>query len=522
MHGGFMKKTLPPQPSLEQLKKQAKDLLRSYKVQHPAALARIREHLPELRGKPDPEISSAKFALHDAQSVVAREYGFESWLRLKEEVEKQQEAARRSAVDQFHNSVRRGAVDELQKLFQEHPFLKEKLDAPLFAFGSPAIRVAVEQKNRPLIDFLLGAGANINQRSKWDPGSFGVLDNVDEELGQYLMEKGARLDVHSAAGLGKEAELRRFLDNDPSLVNKRGGDGGTPLHFAKNLAIAELLLQRGADVAIRDLDHGSTAAMWQVQNKAVLYRLIQAGSPVDIFMACVHGDLELAQRALKEDPDCPNSVIGSGKFAHDTGGNIYNWKIGFSGRPLAIAASHKHAQLVALLARDSEPKDIFIQACGSGDLALAKATLNDHPDLFKTLTQQDLRAFPDAVWFANIKAVDAFLSFGFPTTGRGQDNGTPLHLAAWTGQPDLVREFIRRGADVEDTGDIHGSPPLGWACHGQLHCGIKGRDYIAVVKALLEAGANPGASANKYGETLLDWATPEIAAELKRPRGARP
>ena len=82
---------------------------------------------------------------------------------------------------------------------------------------------------------------------------------------------------------------------------------------------------------------GSTAAMWQVRNRDVLYRLIGAGSPIDIYMACVHGDLDLAKRALQEDPDCLSAYVahdrGDGKFAPDTGGNHYNWTIGHAARP---------------------------------------------------------------------------------------------------------------------------------------------------------------------------------------------
>lgn len=516
-----MKKELPAQPSLEQLRKQAKDLLKTLPLKNPGTLARIRESLPELQGKSDGQILAAGLRLHDAQSVIAREYGFDSWPKLKEEVEKRAAARLQPLIDQFRNLVRRGAADELRDLLRENPSLKAKLDAPLFAFGSPAIRIAADQKNRGLVEVLLAAGADINKRSEWAPGSFGVLDNADEEFGRYLLEKGATLDVHSAAGLGREEELRRMLDQDPALVNQRGGDGGTPMHFAKNLAVAGLLLERGADIAMRDLDHGSTAAMWQVQNREVLYRLIGAGSPIDIFMACVHGDIDLAKRALAEDPECLSSVIGTGKFTQHTGGNIYNWKISFGGRPIAVAAFHRHHELVEFLSAQAEPKDVFINACSEADAAGARAVLEEHPGILSTLNEQDLRALADAVWFGRKESVKVFVECGFPLTGRGQDNGTLLHLAAWSGQPDMVRELIRLGADLEDRGDIHGSTPLGWACHGALNCGTPNRDHLGAVKALLEAGARPDALANKYGEILLDWATPEIAEEIKR-HGRRP
>src|SRR5260370_24533478 len=70
-----MNRWLPEQPNLEQLKKQAKDLLRAIRANSPEALKRI--------GAADLKT----FALHSAQRVIAKENGFESWEALKREVE---------------------------------------------------------------------------------------------------------------------------------------------------------------------------------------------------------------------------------------------------------------------------------------------------------------------------------------------------------------------------------------------------------------------------------------------------
>ncbi len=82
-----MDKSLPARPSLEQLKKLAKDLVKAHAEKQSAALLRIREHLPELAGKSDDEIARYPFALHDAQSVIARQHGFPSWNALRDAVE---------------------------------------------------------------------------------------------------------------------------------------------------------------------------------------------------------------------------------------------------------------------------------------------------------------------------------------------------------------------------------------------------------------------------------------------------
>src|SRR5271156_1045194 len=82
-----MDKSLPARPSLEQLKKLAKDLVKAHEEKQPAAIALIREHLPAAAGKSDEEIARYLFALHDAQSVIARQHGFASWNALREAVE---------------------------------------------------------------------------------------------------------------------------------------------------------------------------------------------------------------------------------------------------------------------------------------------------------------------------------------------------------------------------------------------------------------------------------------------------
>src|SRR5688572_19579929 len=71
-------KSLPSAPNLEQLKHQAKELLNALKEHNPEALARFREFHP----KP----TADAFSLSDAQLTIAREYGFESWPRLKQHI----------------------------------------------------------------------------------------------------------------------------------------------------------------------------------------------------------------------------------------------------------------------------------------------------------------------------------------------------------------------------------------------------------------------------------------------------
>ena len=72
---------LPAHPSLEQLHKRAKELLHQLRAGDLAALDRVRLGKPRLAGPPQ------KFTLSDAQFVLAREYGFESWAKMKHHIE---------------------------------------------------------------------------------------------------------------------------------------------------------------------------------------------------------------------------------------------------------------------------------------------------------------------------------------------------------------------------------------------------------------------------------------------------
>ncbi len=76
------------------------------------------------------------------------------------------------------------------------------------AFGQQALFAAVQRSDRATIDVLLSAGANIRKRTEWWAGGFGVLDDCDPSLVEFLIERGAVVDAHAAARLGWMPKLR--------------------------------------------------------------------------------------------------------------------------------------------------------------------------------------------------------------------------------------------------------------------------------------------------------------------------
>src|SRR5216684_3435213 len=177
------------------------------------------------------------------------------------------------------------------EVLERHPDLQRRINEPVAAFDSPLITTV---RTREMLDVLLKAGADINAKSQWWAGGFGLLHGASPELAAYAIERGAFIDVHAAARLGLLDRLRELISAQPALVNAPGGDGQTPLHFASNIALAECLLDQGAEIDALDVDHESTPAQYMVRDRQEILRyLIQRGCKTDIMMAAAIGDAQL-------------------------------------------------------------------------------------------------------------------------------------------------------------------------------------------------------------------------------------
>src|SRR5688572_2797472 len=160
------------------------------------------------------------------------------------------------------------------------------IDGPLEggAFGETALLKAVRERDRPKIEALLRAGANINQKSHWWAGGFHVLDGAWETpwLAPFLIERGAIPEIHHLVQLERFPDVHRVLAESPDAVHARGGDGHTPLHDARSIEMADLLLRHGADVNARDVDHESTPAQYMIRDRtAVAKHLVEQGAITD-------------------------------------------------------------------------------------------------------------------------------------------------------------------------------------------------------------------------------------------------
>jgi ankyrin repeat protein len=497
-----------PNPSiplnLEQQHKRAKDLLRAARDGDADALARIRAV------RLDAGSESRPLQLSDAQLAIARELGFESWPKLTAELEERD-------VEAFQHAVTSADGPRLQQLLRM-PHVRQHVNDPMFDFGQRAAHIAA--RSEPLLAMLLEAGADIDLKSDWDKGPYTVLDRTDDKTARYLLSRGAALTANVAARLGWLDELKALVAADPAVVHARGGDGQQPLHEAKTVAIADFLLDSGAGIDTRCIDHHSTPAQYAlVERTDVCRRLLERGAAPDIFMAAYLGDVALATRVLDADPDSVAARVNEPGYAPVPPLHIYCWTLGFGMSPHDVASKFKHSDVRQLLMARSPAAVRFIQAIERADAAAARAFARDQPSLVSTLPRHVHSHLAFAIFFERFAAADLMLDLGFDPSAPGMDGGSALHAACWMGHAPLVERILARGGASLDEGDpTHGSPPLGWAAFGSVQRRARGGDYVRVIDLLVAAGADVTIPGNKFGRTMLQMAdgNPVVQSALRR------
>lgn len=394
-------------------------------------------------------------------------------------------------LEQIHQAMCNDNPALLRQALQQEPSLKTRINDPVGPFDSPLINSV---RSRAMLDVLLEAGADLNARSRWWAGSFGLLDFASDDLAEYAIQKGAVVDVHAAARLGKMDRLRELIASEPALVRSRGGDGKTPLHWSRNVEVATFLLDHGAEIDAKDVDHESTAVQHLIQERPDVARfLIARGAQADLLAAAALGDLALARKKLDENPEAIRMRVNDEWFPRRNpraGGTIYRWTLGYQLSPHEVAKKFGHEDVLKLL-NERSPDDLrFVIACWTNDTNTAQKMLAADPQLIKKLTSSDLSTLAHAATHNNAAAVKTMLDLGWPTDVRGQHNGTPLHWAAWHGNVEMTKSLLARRAALEGSDNDFNCSPLAWAIHGSENGWHKASgDYVGTVEALLDAGA---------------------------------
>lgn len=468
-----MSRELPERPSLEHLRKQAKVLLRT--------------------------MPSAKLA--DAQHKLANEYGFATWANLKSHVE----SLKLTPAEALREAIVHQDASRAQALLEGHHELRQKIDDPLpdYGFGENALFAAVQRSDKASIDVLLKAGADINKKSDWWAGGFGVMDDCDPRLVDFLVERRALIDAHAAARLGMLAKLAEIVAADPSAVHAPGGDGQTPLHFASTITIAEFLLANGADIDARDIDHESTPAQYMLRvdqkrhypkdRQDVARYLVSRGCRTDILMAAALGDIALVRRHLDRDPGCIRMRVSEEWFPKQNpraGGTIYIWKLGRYRTPHTVARDFGHQDVFQLLL-ERTPEDLKLAlACELGDEGIFRKFLSQVPPSARVLSEADKQKLPDAAQNNNTQAVRLMLQASWPVDTPGEMGATALHWAGFNGNAEITREILLWNPTLELKSREYSGTALSWAIYGSGNGWRRDTgDYVGTVRALLDAGA---------------------------------
>jgi hypothetical protein len=311
-----------------------------------------------------------------------------------------------------------------------------------------------------------------------------------------------------------------MVNADSMLVHVRGGDGQQPLHEAKTVSIADFLLDRGAEIDVRCIDHKSTPAQYALVDRPdVCRRLLERGALADIYMAARLGDRALATRLLDADPSCTAARVNEPGYPPVPPLHIYCWTLGFGMSPHDVASKFGHRDVHDLLVARSPARVRFVNVLLAADETAANAMVKEDPSLLASLTRQDHGRLAQAIFHERFNAADLMLRMGFDPAAPGSDGATALHTACWVGHLGLVERILAHGGVPIDTRDpTHHGTPLGWAVFGSVHRRARGADYIAVVDRLVAAGADVKAVANVEGRTQLEMATgnPAMQAALRR------
>lgn len=383
----------------------------------------------------------------------------------------------------------------VEALLHDFPETRGLLNQPFpgSSFGSLPIHDAARKGNLTMVDVLLRAGADINARSHWWAGGFGVL-SANAAMAEALIERGATVDGYDASKLGMLDRLRELLRADPAVVHMRGGDGQTPLHVAASLEIAQLLLEYGADIDARDVDHESTPAQYLVSDHPEIVRfLIARGCETDILMAAAVGDVDVVRSHLDANPDSIYTSVSSEWFPMQNpraGGTIYQWMLGFHATPHMVARRCGHRGVLSLLMSRSPHALKLAEACASGDDAEVATLLAHLPPAERSIPDRLKRRVADAARNDDANAVHLMLDAGWPVDVRGPEGGTPLHWACWHGNANLVNALLRHAPSLDARDNPWNGTPMDWAIHASRHGWHPGKgDYAGTVQRLVDAGS---------------------------------
>lgn len=499
-------KVLPQRPNLGHLKKQAKDLLEAYRRADPLAYERLRAALPVASGCDDAKLAQMNLRLHDAQSCLAREYGFDSWSLLRDYVDTPSNPS--EEIDGFRRRWSRwvfGAGYQFAqptlavRLLQEHPQLlhgdpvlacavgdvslvrKQIQEHPQWARGAGNARLALGELSplisacfssliglpdyasgiRECVRLLLAAGADPNETV------------IDPEMPHDTLSA-----LYAAAGRNHDAALTRILLEAGANPN----DGESLYHAtdAKDIDCLRLLLEAGA----------------RVKGSHALLRALDGERPDFLAMLLAH-DADLEEEAAlgtplihairrRRSPEIIQMLLDAG--ARPSSQDLNGISALRLARRMGLVQVAKVLEATGALDEDDDVER-FLAACARADAATAGVMLKRNPALLSELDASQLRLLPDLAAAGCADAVRLMVKLGWPIAVRGGDiDGSALNQAVFRGDAQLARFLLAHGAHYDERHGYNDNV-YGTLSFASLNRAAQDGDWLACAEALIESGA---------------------------------
>lgn len=537
-------RTLPDRPNLEQYKKQAKELLRDAAAGLPSALARLQRHQPRLRNAASDQLGT--IALADAQFVLAREHGYESWskfanhieaLRMIRSLEKLDDPVNTfievACVDRhgWHGS---GTLEHAEMILSRYPEVRTANVYSAAVFGDAVgIRVHLA-RDRSLATAKGGPHG-------WDALTYLCFSRylrIDKTRSDSFVDAARAL---LEAGANANTGWTEFIDDPPRPVREPAIYGVAGI--ARNPGLTRLLLDFGADPNDEETPYHAP----ETYDNTVLQILLDSRRFNETSLAtvaarkCDWHDEKGLELALKCGAN-PNygTVWKYSPFQHsirrDNGLVMIEMLLDHGADPslanpldgrnaIQMAVHHGRGDILASLERRGfeihlEGLDALVAACARADLDSARAITARNPELLTQLLSMGgslLARFSSA---ENAAGVRCLLAVGVPSgalwlEGDGYwelaKNSTALHVAAWRAHHEVVRTLIAAGTPV-NARDERNRTALQLAVKACTESYWKYRRRPDSVAALLAAGADTDGIDLPTGYDAID----ELLLESRR------